>query len=164
MLLAVSDQAVIESVRLVVEVVGGCFLAYITYLTARMKYLADEVNRKQDLAVRRVEEVKVDLEHSDAARGEQISAVTMAQSVHGDQLKAIHTLVNNNMAIQLRINAEQAQELANLKQTPEARHIADIAARALAEHEARQRQVDDAVETASSLKPPPAAYILKPDD
>jgi len=56
-----------------------------------------------------------------------------------------HTLVNNNMAIQLNMLAISARTLANLTKTKEHKRLAVQAEAALKDHMDKQAQVDKAV-------------------
>lgn len=54
----------------------------------------------------------------------------------------IHTLVNSNMAVQLRVNMLQAKRIAELTRTKADKELASEAARLYEQHEAKQKEVD----------------------
>jgi len=62
----------------------------------------------------------------------------------GKVATATHALVNNNMAVQLRLNAALARRLAELTRDLSDIRAADLADQLLAEHEAKQAVVDAA--------------------
>ena len=119
--LSTTVQVVNTLANLVSTLAARMFLPILTYLTVKQ-------NRKaKDVAVQ-VEQVKIAL----AGRGERTDK----------KLTDIHTLVNSNMSVQLRISAVALRRLADLT-----RDAGDEAAAALAEsgyheHEAKQRIVD----------------------
>lgn len=57
----------------------------------------------------------------------------------------IHVLVNNNMAIQLRVNAYQARRIASMTKSKEDKTAATEAERLLSAHEQQQAKVDASV-------------------
>jgi hypothetical protein len=58
------------------------------------------------------------------------------------KLDTIHTLVNSNMGTQLKISAGLARQLADLTKTESALKIAEEYERLVADHDAKQAQVD----------------------
>lgn len=90
-------------------------------------------------AAKEVAEVKTTLQETNQQTAKELGEIKRV----GDDT---HTLVNSNMAVQLRINKAMAVRLAGLSRgTPdEANDLAavELATKVLAEHEAKQRVVD----------------------
>jgi hypothetical protein len=97
----------------------------------------------------KTEEVKTTLKATNAEVGDKLDGIAKVG-------EATHVLVNNNMAIQLRLNAVLARRLADAPgATPADRAAADAADRLLAEHLAKQDRVDaTALTNARPLGPP----------
>jgi hypothetical protein len=102
------------------------------------------------LFIRRMD---INAKKRDDARAVEVDGVkTTLQKTTSETSKALediakvghdtHTLVNNNMAVQLRLNKAVTERLAGLTKDPDDRAAADLAATVFAEHEAKQRQVD----------------------
>ncbi len=116
-----------------------------------------EVARAQAETSRHVEDVKDALKQS-----------TVAAAVKADEglkiAKDTHTLVNSNMGVQLRLNAELSRWKANQTGLPEDARAADVAERMIREHEAKQRLVDDATPAAPVADAGQASESVTPAD
>jgi len=97
-------------------------------------------NRKWDLQDRvlsnkKVSQVASDLEHSTTATDKKLDALAIVA-------EATHTLVNSNMAVQLKLTAELSRWKADQTNDPEHILAAEHAERLLKEHEHKQALVD----------------------
>lgn len=88
----------------------------------------------------KVAEVKVDLARSSQNTGEKLDNIEKT----GEK---VHTLVNSNMGVQLKLNASLSRQVANLTSDPkakaEATKAAELAESLLSEHEKKQAVVDN---------------------
>jgi hypothetical protein len=117
--------------------------AAVTLILARMqrdtkkavKEAGDEATASADAARVRTEEVRRVLSTTTQATGEKLDGLAKVA-------KDTHTLVNNNMGVQLRLNAELSRWKADQTKHPEDAAAADAAERLYAEHVAKQAVVD----------------------
>lgn len=116
-----------------------------------------EVARAQAETSRHVEDVKDALKQS-----------TVAASVKADEglkiAKDTHTLVNSNMGVQLRLNAELSRWKADQTGLAEDARAADVAEQMIREHESKQRLVDDATPAAPVADAGKASEGVTPAD
>lgn len=128
-------------------VIQVCVLAILGYLQARTNSSIDDavVSAKKSAieASAKVEEAAVKVE----AVKETLDESTKRTDTKLDGLAGVanstHILVNNNMAIQLKLNAELSRWKATQTGKPEDEKAALLAERLVAEHEAKQKTVDD---------------------
>jgi hypothetical protein len=105
-----------------VLIIGAASITLTQIATMHFAYQRDK------LAAQKVEAVKVALEASNR--------------VSSKKLDDIHTLVNNNMAIQLKLNAVTLRRMAGLTQEVGDIEAAAAAEKLYAEHMAKQALVD----------------------
>jgi hypothetical protein len=114
---------------------GGLLTTIITgivaILLAKINRTAIETKEAANKAAVKVEEVKTALKASDAHTDEK--------------LDDIHTLVNSNFGVQLKISAIALRRLAGLTKDADDIAAAATADKALVEHERKQRIVDSGV-------------------
>lgn len=110
-------------------IIGAVFLGLTQIATMHFSYKRDQ------LAAKKVEAVKVALEASGKATDKKLDAIAEV----GD---ATHTLVNNNMGIQLKLNAVTLRRLAGITKKTGDREAAIAAEKLYAEHMAKQAVVD----------------------
>jgi hypothetical protein len=129
---AVSDvvyQALIAAAATVI-------LAYLQMRTrASVQDAAAEASAASGHAAGAAREVRRTLQDNTAATDGKLAGLATVAA-------ATHALVNNNMAVQLRLNAVLARRLAELTGDPEDARAADLAERLAAEHAAKQDGVD----------------------
>lgn len=94
----------------------------------KVEVRANETAVKVEEAAAKVQEVKTNLETSDAHTNKQLAD--------------IHTLVNSNMGVQLKISAIALRKVAGFTKDADDEAAASLAERALAEHEGKQALVD----------------------
>ncbi len=114
---------------------GTVFSGVMTYLMAKLSF-------QQTLAAAAARDVAVVLKDTTAVYTDKLNAIAET----GNQ---VHTLVNSNMAIQLRINAAVTRRLANLTGDPEDERAAKVAEAMSIDHSSKQAALD-AVKAASS--------------
>lgn len=125
------------------SLVGVVVLAYLGYLGTKIKTGQATVAAGQEKAAGKVEEAaaKVATVKTDLARTNEETSRKL------DDLARVsadtHTLVNNNMGVQLRLNAAVTRRLADKTGDSEDVKAAELSARMLKEHEDKQRVVDD---------------------
>ncbi len=128
MLFAEGGDGWVGVVQAVIAMVGTLALAYLAYLQLKLKAAVDtaatSATKAADSAAVKVAEVKVTAEKQDT------------------KLDAIHTLVNSNMAAQLRISAVALRRLSDLTGHPDDVAAAQLAESLFREHEAKQNVVD----------------------
>lgn len=114
--------------------------------------------------------------HARIARDEVKETLALNVNETSDKLAKLqtiandtHTLVNNNMAIQLRINAVKSRKLADITKDPADIEEAIVAERSLSEHLARQASVDQVTKyreekIPSIVKPVDVIIVVNKDD
>jgi hypothetical protein len=120
-LLAVSDvvyQAIIAAVVVLVPA-----------------YFAHRAAERAKVAAVKVDEVKQDLQSTDAKQDAKLDEITKT----GD---AIHTLVNSAMGQQLKVAAVALRRIADITKHPDDAAAAELAEKGLREHEVKQQVVD----------------------
>jgi hypothetical protein len=143
--LAVSDPVALALVTGIIGLIGVMFQAIMAYFLARLNkgqgeaaIKADEVAVVASRAAGKVDDVKTTLEHSTAATDVKLDGLAKT----GD---AIHTLVNNAMGVQLKLNAVLARRLASMANaTPGDIEAAKAAEALFDEHMKKQAIVDQA--------------------
>lgn len=116
----------------VIAFLGVLVTASVPVLILRMSNQQKETAKK---AEEKAETVKQVLEENTAATSGKLDGLSKVAA-------ATHVLVNNNMAIQLKLNAAVTRRLADLTKTAEDVAAADAADTALREHMAKQAVVD----------------------
>jgi len=106
-----------------------------TIFTGVMVYFMSKINKKQEDAAVKVEQVKSVLETTQLSGTKKMDILV---KVANDT----HTLVNSNMGVQLKISAVALRRVANLTKEPDDIAAADLAEKALSSHEAKQTIVD----------------------
>jgi nitrogen fixation/metabolism regulation signal transduction histidine kinase len=96
------------------------------------------VTSAADKAATKVEEVKDTLESHNEASADKLAEMAEVG-------EATHTLVNSAMGAQLRLHAATARALAEQTHLPAHTAAADLAEKLLAQHEAKQRRVDNMI-------------------
>lgn len=152
-------------VTAVLSFLGACFTGYMAYLMAKLKVQQDEAAKKVEVVA--VKQATADAKADKVAvRVEAVKdAVAKATAATVDQLATIaatgektHTLVNSNMAVQLKLNAELSRWKAEQMKDVGGAEAADAEAAALkaeqmfTEHQGKQILVDANVRTSG---PPP---------
>lgn len=89
-------------------------------------------------AERKVAEVKVDLEKATIKTDKKLTNIAKVS-------ESIHTLVNSNMGLQLRISMLALSRVAELTKHVKDIRAAKVAIKAYRAHEAKQKLVDEAV-------------------
>jgi hypothetical protein len=121
---------------------SAVFTGVMTFLIARLGAGQKKAAEVQEKAAAKVEEVAAVLEQSTIVSDAKLDSLALVSS-------ATHTLVNNNMAIQLKLNAAVTRRLANITKNSSDVEAAELAEKLVAEHEAKQAIVDAAT-------PPPS--------
>ena len=96
---------------------------------------AEESKEAAGAAAGKVEDVKQTLDESTTATTAKLSQLEHIAT-------STHTLVNSNMSAQLKISAVALHRIAELTKHPDDIAAADLAAKNLSEHDAKQRIVD----------------------
>lgn len=133
-----------------VIIIGAIFIGLTTLviqvLTLYFNYATNRDKVRRDMiAELKVEQVKKTLEtstHQHVEKLEEVAQVT----------KATHTLVNSNMGIQLKMNAELARWKADHTSNPKYEQEALLAEKALEEHLEKQKIVDANKEQVAAIK------------
>jgi hypothetical protein len=128
MTFAFTDAAVVAMATAVISLVGTMFSGVMAYLLARL-------NQQTESASVKVEAVKRRLDETTSATSHKLDGLAKVA-------KDTHTLVNSNMAAQLRLNAAVTRRLAGVTGRPEDAKAADLAEALYGEHEAKQAKVD----------------------
>lgn len=117
-------------------------LGYLAYLQMKLKAAVDHAAQaaQKDASKAAVEVEKVS--ETSAINDRKMDDQTR-------KLDAVHTLVNSNMGVQLRVGAVALRRVAELTKHPDDRAAAELAEKLLAEHETKQAKVDSR-EAASS--------------
>jgi hypothetical protein len=122
-------------------IIGGCVTVVLAWLQLRtqviMKNTAKSAVATGKEAASKADDVKQDLKKTTGAIREQLTELGVVS-------RDTHTLVNNNMAIQLRLNASLSRRLADMTGKQEDKDAAEQADRLYREHEAKQTVVDTA--------------------
>lgn len=115
-----------------VNILGFCTLICVSLL-ALLK--SESAEQKVDDAAKKVEQVKVNLENSDH--------ITMVQLQKIEETgEKVHTLVNSNMGIQLKLGMELSEFKAATTKTEEDISAAKLARSQYNEHVKKQAEVD----------------------
>ena len=122
----------VEIIKLILAAITPILLALIPILSL---YIANKQNKKLEEAAEKVKEVKSDLKISSDKQDEKMIVLSKVAD-------ATHILVNNNMAIQLKLNAELSRWKANETKNKADIQAADRAEQSLKEHEMKQNIVD----------------------
>jgi len=122
----------VEIIKLILAAITPILLALIPILSL---YIANKQNKKLEEAAEKVKEVKSDLKISSDKQDEKMIVLSKVAD-------ATHILVNNNMAIQLKLNAELSRWKANETKNEADIQAADRAEQSLKEHEMKQNIVD----------------------
>jgi len=123
---------IVEIVKLILAAITPILLALIPILAL---YIANKQNKKLEEAAEKVKEVKNDLKLSSDKQDEKMIVLSKVAD-------ATHILVNNNMGIQLKLNAELSRWKANETKNEADIKAADRAEQSLKEHEMKQNIVD----------------------
>lgn len=94
-----------------------------------------QINAKATAAAKEVKEVKQTLSEATTATDTKLEELAVTAD-------ATHTLVNSNMGVQLRLNAELSRWKALQTGKPADAEAADLAEKLLREHELKQADVD----------------------
>lgn len=125
-------------VTAILAFLSTCFTGVMAYLLARMNTKQGMVATKVEDAAVKVEEVKTTLAISNQVTKEELHEIKEVGI-------ATHTLVNNNMGIQLKINVVALRRIASLcDATLEDKEAAEMAEKLYSEHMAKQAIVDNA--------------------
>jgi hypothetical protein len=136
LLFALSDPVLLSIVG-VVNVLAVGLVGAVMFV---LKEYYDRQRDKQTAA--KVLDVKKDLQvvnENQDHKLEDLATVAIATQKQGE---AIHTLVNSNMGVQLRIASVALDRVAELTNHPEDIAAASLAKKQLQEHEAKQATVD----------------------
>lgn len=134
---------------LVVSIVTGSFAFLSAVFTGIMAFLSAKVLAGQKKAAEKVAEVASDLKASSSDSNTKLDGLIAQSADQTKVMDATHTLVNNAMAAQLRLNKAVTRRLANMTGDPIDIEAADVAEIAYDEHQKKQ-QVVDAVDKVSS--------------
>ena len=104
-------------------------------LTAKTDQAASSAAKAVEVVAVKAEEVKQTLSDNTEATAAKLEGLAKVAV-------ATHTLVNSNMAQQLRLNAAVTRRLADLTREPADAKAADLAEQLSAEHAAKQAVVD----------------------
>lgn len=132
-------------------IITGIFALCMAYLNYRTQLVVEKTAK--DAAVK-VEKVKENLELTNAATDAKLTDIVET----GDK---VHILVNNNMAIQLKVSALALRRVAELTKDPMDIDAAEVAEKAYRDHQVRQGVVDRGED---SEKSKPAKPKAKPDE
>lgn len=111
-------------------------------LAVSTKTIANETVKTNQNTSNKVEEVKQVLAETTAIADEKLTELTKITLATQKQGEAIHTLVNSNMGIQLKISAVALRRIADMTQHTDDIKAAQVADDALAEHNKKQEIVD----------------------
>lgn len=128
MLLALSDPVMIALIALINGVTGGVISIVLAILNRR-------VEKKADLAASKVEQVRVDLQATDSATAEKLASLAAVTN-------ETHTLVNSNMEVQLKLNAELSRWKADQTGQAKDAEAAEKAEALFKSHQGKQADVD----------------------
>lgn len=118
-----------------VSILGFCGVVTVSLL-GMVK--ANETSDKVADAADKVAEVKVDLAKTSAITEKKLDKIE-------ETGEKVHTLVNSNMGVQLKLNAALASRIAEMTKDPEDIKAAALAQTLLHEHEAKQTLVDQEI-------------------
>ncbi len=99
-------------------------------------YFMAKLNKKAGEAAAKVDEVAVKVNETNDVNNKKLDGLAqVAQDTH--------TLVNSNMAVQLKLNAVMSRRLANMPNaTEDDKRAADLSEKLFHEHEVKQATVD----------------------
>lgn len=148
--LVISDAVWVALIITVPVLLSGGVNAYLKIQADRRqekarKLVAEKVDAAADKAAEaasKVAEVKVALAQSDTATIHHLQGLEAGNEKLQQTSDKIHTLVNSNMGVQLKLNAAVTKRLADITKDDDDRKAADLAAVMLAEHEKKQETVD----------------------
>ena len=133
--LTLKQNRQVKETTVKVEQVGNRAAEAVTKVAAKVEGAAAQVRE-----VRKV--LESNAETAAAEREEVKKTLADNGDVSNKKLDDIHTLVNSNMSIQLRISALALRRVADLTKDPRDADAADEAEKGFHEHEAKQRIVD----------------------
>ena len=134
------------SETVVLSIVTGTLSLLGTVFTGWMAYLMAQLNQRAKEAAIEVKQVKRVLSAATATTDAKLDGIAEVSA-------KTHTLVNSNMAVQLRLNAVIARRLANLTGEESDARAADLAEQLDREHSAKQATVDTAAAAAAAAVP-----------
>jgi hypothetical protein len=137
----VSDTVII--VNAVLAFFGTAFTGIMAYLLTRLNQKQAIAAERAEVAVTKVAEVAVKAQEVKKTLSESTEAITGKLDGIAKVGEATHILVNNNMAIQLRISAAALRRIARSPEaSPDDQTAAQLAEEALAEHLRKQKELD----------------------
>jgi hypothetical protein len=127
----------VQIAGMVLTFLGTALSAVIAYLIARLTRGQTAAAVEVRAAAVEVRQVKRTLDQTTAVQSRQLGDLA-------DVAAATHVLVNNNMAVQLKLNAELSRWKAEQTRDPADARAAEAAERLYREHEVKQAAVDRA--------------------
>lgn len=121
---------------IVIGIVNSSFALIGLIFTGMMAYFTAKLNVKADKAVVETKEVKEKLEASESKSDSILKNISNTSN-------DIHTLVNSNMGVQLKITMLLADRVANLTKEPLDYEAANVAHQAYDEHMKKQAVVEE---------------------